>query len=98
MNTTTQERKFQEHCKSHAMNEDDRCNPSTTQTQKRISIVEFDEEAIKESMKYFSKDEYEQNTCNKILAQILEVVREHSNKGRQSDFQAIRQIVRMFPE
>lgn len=69
-----------------------------TTIKQNISTVEFNEEAINESITYFTRDEYQQTKANRTLAEILEVVREFSNSNRQTDFRAIRQIVRMFPE
>jgi len=43
-------------------------------------FIEYKKEALKESIEFFTKDDYNQSQANEILAKILEVVRAHNNK------------------
>ena len=63
-----------------------------------MKYVEYDQKALEESIAFFQSDDYEQAKANKILAKVLEIAREFSNDKRQSDYNAIRQIVKLFPE
>lgn len=61
--------------------------------------MEYKEEAIKESIEWFTKDSDNQEKANEDLAKILEVVRAVvDNPPRISKYKALKEIIGVFPE
>lgn len=59
--------------------------------------VEYKQEAIKESMDFFNRDDYERNQSLEDLAKILEIVRAEV-ENKITKYNAYEQIKRIFPE
>lgn len=66
-----------------------------------MKTIDFNQEALDETIAYLSKDIDRQEWANETLAKILEIVREKvstHNTIKQTDYAMVRQIIKMFPE
>ena len=65
----------------------------------KISILEYKQEALDETIEFSKRSEYQQTKTNEMLAKVLEIVREQSRQSpQQTAHMAMKQIVRLFPE